>query len=160
MSGALLIALIIMALGLAGSVLPLVPGPPVIWLGALFYAHQTGYQTVGWGTLLALFALMLAAVTSDFWVGAVRNRREGASLLATLLSTVGGIAGLLLASIPGMLIGSLLGMLLPDWRRWREPGHVVKISWRTIKNWLIGAAVQIALGVAMIGLFLVRLAIG
>lgn len=160
MNATLAIALLIMLLGLAGSVLPLVPGPPVIWLGALFYAHQTAYQAVGWGTLLVLFALMLAAVTSDFWVGAVRNRREGASLLATLLSTVGGIAGLLIASIPGMLIGSLLGMLLPDWRRWREPGHVLKISGQTIKNWLIGAAVQIALGIAMIAGFLARLAIG
>ena len=159
MSGELILALIIMLLGLAGSVLPLVPGPPVIWLGAWFYAHQTGYQTVGWATLAVLFLLMLAAVTSDFWVGAVRNRREGASLAATLLSAAGGVGGLLLAGLPGMLIGSLLGMLLPDWRRWREPKHLLNLSWRTVKNWLLGAAVQLALGVTMVGLFLARLAL-
>ena len=73
-----LVALLIMAIGLVGSVFPLLPGPAIIWLGALFYAWSTSFQPLGWITLALLALIALAASTSDIWVGAAGQRRAGA----------------------------------------------------------------------------------
>ena len=158
MSVEFVLTLLIMALGLVGSVFPLLPGPPIIWLGALFYAWTTNFQQIGWITLVVLALLALAAATSDVWVGAAGQRRAGASLWSTLGSTVGGVIGLFTLAIPGMLIGSILGALIPDWRRWRDWRHISNVSFRTVKNWLVSVAVQVGLGVVMIIIFLVRVA--
>lgn len=152
-------ALLVMILGLLGSLLPLLPGPPIIWLGAFFYAWRTNYQQIGWITLGSLALLAIAAVTSDIWVGALGQRKAGASGWASLGSAVGGIIGLFIFAIPGMLIGSIIGALLPDWQRWRDGQHIRSVSVRTLKNWLVSALVQASLGLIMIVVFIVRVVI-
>ncbi len=149
-------AVLIMLIGLVGSVLPLLPGPPIIWLGALFYAWRTEFQQVGWMTLGLLGLIAVAAVTSDIWVGALGQRKAGASGWASLGSAVGGMIGLFTFALPGMLIGSIIGALLPDWKRWREGRHVWNVSLRTLKSWLISALVQAGLGLVMITIFILR----
>ncbi len=153
----LIIALLIMLLGLFGSILPLIPGPPIVWLGALFYGWSTDFQTIGWGTLLLLGVIGVAAATSDIWMGALGNRSSGESLLTTVLSLIGGIIGLFLFALPGMLIGSIIGVLLPNWRRWREQGYIFNVSWRVVKSWVVGTLVQTGLSLAMIAIFVLRL---
>lgn len=156
MNWAFWIAILIMIVGLVGSVFPLLPGPPIVWLGALFYAVQTHFAVVGWITLVGLALLAIAAVSSDFWIAALGNRQAGASGWATLFSTIGGMIGLFTFGLPGMLIGSLLGVLLPEWRRWRDTGHIMKMSGRTLKNWLVSTLVQSSLSLLMIIVFVVR----
>ena len=159
MSIEFVVALLIMVLGLVGCVFPLLPGPAIIWLGALFYAWSTGFQSMGWITLVALAAIALAASTSDVWVGAAGQRRAGASIWSTLGSTIGGIIGLFIFAIPGMLIGSILGALLPDWQRWRDWRHISNVSFRTVKNWLVSVLVQVLLGLAMVAIFVLSVAL-
>jgi uncharacterized protein len=151
-----LVALLIMVIGLVGSVFPLLPGPAIIWLGALFYAWSTSFQPIGWVTLVLLALIALVAATSDVWVGAAGQRRAGASIWSTLGSTIGGIIGLFLLAIPGMLIGSIIGALLPDWQRWRDWRHISNVSFRTVKNWLVSVLVQVLLGIEMIAIFVQR----
>ena len=64
-----LLAYLLMFVGLIGSVLPLVPGPVFIWLGALVWAANDGFQAVGWPTLLFLGLLTVLAWSSDlpYW---------------------------------------------------------------------------------------------
>ena len=151
-----LAALVIMFVGLLGSILPIVPGPPLIWLGALVYGWATNFQIVGWGTLTLLGIIGIIAATSDVWMSSLGNKTSGESLLTTLTSLIGGIIGLIVLNLPGMLIGSIIGILLPNWRRLREQGYVFNISWRVVKNWLLGSLIQTTLGVIMIIIFLVR----
>src|SRR5215210_1070511 len=57
-------ALLIMLIGLIGCAVPAMPGLPIIWLGALFFAWQTDFQIIGWPMLALLFILMAAGATS------------------------------------------------------------------------------------------------
>ncbi|WP_110515113.1 DUF456 domain-containing protein [Herpetosiphon llansteffanensis] len=157
----LALALLIMFLGLVSVViLPILPGAALIWLGALLYASMTEFVVVGWGTLAILGVIALIAMTSDIWVGALGQRRGGASIWATIFSMIGGIIGLFILNIPGMLIGSIIGALLPEWQRWRDGKFVLDVSWRTIKNWLVSIAIQVSLGLVMVTIFLVRVITG
>lgn len=157
MSVELLLALVVMLIGLIGCLLPFLPGPALIWLGALFYAWTTSFQGVGWGTLALLFALMLAAVTSGFWVSAIRQRQAGVSLYGALLSLVLGIVGLAIFSLPGLLIGSIIGATAPDYIRYHDWRRSLRLTRSALVSYMIGAVVEFGLGVLMILIFLIRI---
>src|SRR3712207_1066441 len=117
MNDALLITGLIMLVGVIGSVLPLIPGPPLIWLGALYYAWRTDWVEVGWPVLVLLLVLAIVGGTADWWMGYLGASTGGASIWATLASMVGGIAGFVIFSVPGMLIGSLGAIALVEYSR-------------------------------------------
>jgi uncharacterized protein YqgC (DUF456 family) len=154
MSAELALALLIMVVGVVGSAIPFIPGPPLIWLGAFFYAFTTDFVEVGPITLGLLFVIMLISVSSDIWVNAMRQRKSGASVAATILSPLLGLVGLFTLGLPGMLIGSIVGAVLPDYARYRDMRRMFNLSVQTIVSWLISAAVQVGLGIVMIAIFL------
>lgn len=108
-----LLAYLLMFLGLIGSVLPLVPGPLLIWLGALLWAANDGFLAVGWPTLFLLGLLTILAWSSDLILTAVFSRRMGASWKAVLGAILGGFAGGILFGgwipIVGTLVATVLG---------------------------------------------------
>jgi uncharacterized protein YqgC (DUF456 family) len=112
------LAYILIAIGLAGSVIPVLPGPMLIWLGAFVWAWADGFTRIGWPTLIILGLLALAAWGSDIFLTTVMSRRAGASWKAILGAIVGGIAGAtLLSALPllGTVLGAMLGAMAGMW---------------------------------------------
>ena len=105
----------LIVLGLIGSVVPILPGPFVIWLGAVLWAWGDGFTRLGWPTLVLLLLLAMAAWASDILLNLVVSRRGGASWKAIAAAIVGGVAGGFLLSgvfpILGTLVGAILGSL-------------------------------------------------
>jgi uncharacterized protein len=129
MSWFLIATLLVMVVGLAGSVLPGLPGVPLIFLAALVYGIYTGFAEVGWPivALLGLFAaLALVAAIVGTPYGA---RRFGASKWGTIGGAVGGIVGALvgllflgIGSLFGLILGTIAGVFLGEYLRRRERG--------------------------------------
>src|SRR5690606_22765167 len=93
---------IIMAAGLICCVIPALPGPPLVFLGAIYYAWQTGWKEVSWPSLSLLFVLMLVGATSNFWLSFLGTRKSGASIWTSVAAFVGGLIGLIVFSLPGL----------------------------------------------------------
>ncbi len=148
------IALIIMLAGLVGAVAPLIPGPPIVWLGALYYAWQTGFDDVGAFSLLVLAVLAIVGGTSDFWLGYLGARRGGASGWATLASFVGGIVGFFVLNVPGLLIGSFGGVVLVEYLRHRDWRRMLRAGGGYLLGWLLSTVVEVGVCILMIVLFL------
>lgn len=144
---------VIMAVGLLGSVLPLIPGPPIIWLGALYYGWQTGWITVGWPSLTLLLILAIIGGTADLWMGYFGASRGGASGWATLASIVGGLVGLIVFSVPGAIIGSIGAIVLVEYMRHRDWQRVIRASGGYLVGWLASAVVEVVIAIMMIGIF-------
>ncbi|MEZ4557898.1 MAG: DUF456 family protein [Caldilineaceae bacterium] len=70
----------LVVLGFIGTVLPIVPGPIIIWLGAFVWAWGDGFQRIGWPTLAVLGLLAVLAWGMDFFLTAVVSRRAGSEL--------------------------------------------------------------------------------
>ena len=155
MDGPLLLALVIMIIGLIGAIAPIVPGPPIVWLGALYYAWQTSFQTVGVFTLIVLAVLALIGGTSDWWVSYLGARRSGASGWATLASLVGGIIGFIVFNVIGMVVGSLLGVVVVEYLRHRDWRRVVRAGRGYLAGWLLSTVVEVGVCIIMIALFFV-----
>lgn len=153
MNDPLLLTTIIMAIGLLGCVVPVLPGPPIIWLGAVFYGWQTGFKAVGPIFLGILLLLAIVGATADLWMGFLGAKKGGASPWSQLAALVGGLIGLILFSVPGLLIGSIGAIVAVEWQRHREWGAVVRAGGGYLVGYLLSMVVEVVVALIMIGLF-------
>jgi uncharacterized protein YqgC (DUF456 family) len=113
-----LLAYCAIIIGFAGTVLPVLPGPPLIWVGALLWAWADGFEKVGWPTLIVLGLLALTSLVLNFVLTTTISRRAGVSWRAIGGALVGAfVGGLLLSTIPilGTLLGAILGAVAGLW---------------------------------------------
>jgi uncharacterized protein len=121
------ITLIVMLAGLAGSVLPGLPGVPLIFISALVYAIVTDFEVVGGLTVALLGVFAAIALVLNFVATAYGARRFGASNWGTAGGAIGGIAGALIGALFlgigalfGLLLGSIGGVFLGEYLRRRR----------------------------------------
>ncbi len=88
------LAILLVIFGLAGTVLPALPGVPLIFGGLLLIAYQDGFNKVGVVTLVILGILAALAFAIDYLAAIFGAKRVGASKLAIIGATVGTIVGL------------------------------------------------------------------
>lgn len=156
-----LLAYLLMFIGLIGSLLPVVPGPVLIWLGALLWAANDGYEAVGWPTLLALLLLTILAWSSDLLLTTVLSRRVGASWKAILGAILGGLAGgvffggwiPILGTLLATIAGAVLGMVAMEMLDKRNLRLAIRSSQGYLLAVLASSAVEAALALVMILLF-------
>jgi uncharacterized protein len=127
------ITLIVMVFGLVGSVLPGLPGVPLIFISALVYAVVTDFEVVGGLTIALLGVFAAIALVLDFAATAYGARRFGASNWGTAGGAIGGIAGALvgalflgIGALLGLLLGTIVGVFLGEYLKRREreaPDH-------------------------------------
>ena len=102
-----IISYFLITLGLAGTVLPLVPGPLIIWLGALVWVWGNGFQGIDWVLLLVLGVLAVLAWGTDLLMTTTFSRRAGVSWRSIGAAIVGGLlGGFFLSGIP--VLGTIL----------------------------------------------------
>jgi len=147
-----LLAVVSILVGVAGIVLPALPGVPLVFLGLLLAAWAEDFTTVGWPTLTALAALTVLSFVVDILATVVGAQRVGASRKALLGTFIGSFVGLLFMPI-GLLAGPLLGALAGEYWHTRQLGRATRVGLATWMGILLGVALKLALVVAMLGLF-------
>ena len=172
----LALTLIVMALGLLGSVLPGLPGVTLIFLSALVYAIFTDFRTVGVAILVVLFLFAAIAFVADFVATSYGARRFGASNWGTVGGAVGGIVGALIGlfflgigSLFGLILGTIAGVFLGEYLRRERQGpdelSSSRSDWRRASRaaggvfvgYLASAVVQGMLGLASVVVFVLAL---
>jgi uncharacterized protein YqgC (DUF456 family) len=146
------VAILLVAAGLAGTILPALPGAPLVFAGLLIAAWIDHFQKVGWFTLVLLFLLMLLTFVIEIAAAGMGAKRVGASKLALFGAAVGTIVGLFF-SLPGLLLGPFVGAALGEYlsrRNWEQAGKVGIGTWIGL---MVGTAGKIAVIFAMVGLF-------
>ncbi len=147
----------LIVVGLLGSVLPVLPGMPLIFGGMLMAAWVGDFEIIGGWTLLILGVMSLAALAIDFIASALGAQRVGASGKAVLGAALGTLAGLPFA-IPGLLIGPCLGAVLGEMIHRQAYDRdsfsdAAKIGVATWIGMAVGAALKLAVAFAMLGIF-------
>lgn len=145
--GALLLA------GLVGSVVPLLPGAPLILAAALVYAVATDWTPIGVGRLLILAGLGALAYALDWIAGAWGTRTLGGSWWAVAGALLGTLVGLFFGPL-GLLLGPLVGAVVAELARTRRLRESVKSGVGAVIGVLAGAVAKLGVALAMTGLFL------
>ncbi len=153
MDAALWVAAIALVLaGLFGTVLPALPGVPLVFVGLLLAAAIDGFSKVGVPTLVLLGLLTAAAVGVDLVASSLGAKKAGASKGAVAGSAIGAVVGLFFG-LPGLLVGPFAGALLGELlvkKDWKQAGKAGLATWVGLA---LGTAAKVALAFAMVGLF-------
>lgn len=152
-----LIAALLVVVGLVGTVLPALPGLPLVYAGMLLAAWNDGFNRIGAPMLIVLGLLTLLSLGIDLWATAHGAKRVGASRLAVVGAVIGTFAGLVFGPVGlvvGPFAGALIGELLHRRSFGREHlGQAAKVGFGTWFGIVLGVALKLALAFAMIGLF-------
>jgi uncharacterized protein YqgC (DUF456 family) len=143
--------------GVAGIVLPAVPGHVLILAGLIVAAWADHFMRVGGWTLALIGMIALASYGIDFVSAALTTRRLGATPRAMAGAALGTLAGFFFG-LPGLIAGPFVGAVVGELtvtRDWQQAGRAGVGA--TI-GFAIGTAVKVALGFLMIGIFLAALA--
>jgi uncharacterized protein YqgC (DUF456 family) len=143
-------------LGLAGTILPALPGLPLVFAGMLLAAWADGFREIGVWTIVLLGVLTAVSVVVDIAATALGAKRVGAGKGAMLGAALGTLVGAFFA-LPGLILGPFLGAMIAELVRGRELAHASKIGFGTWVGLAVGTALKIALAFAMLGIFVFAL---
>ncbi|MEO5861695.1 MAG: DUF456 domain-containing protein [Burkholderiales bacterium] len=147
-----LLAIVLVVIGLAGTVLPILPGVPLIFGGLLLLAYQDGFTKVGVITLVILGGLTVLAVLIDYIAGILGAKRVGASRLAIIGATVGTLVGLFLGFI-GLILGPFVGAAAGEFIARQDAMQAGKVGLATWLGMVIGVAAKLGIAFLMVGIF-------
>jgi uncharacterized protein YqgC (DUF456 family) len=151
-----LVAGILILAGLAGTILPAIPGLPLVFAGMLLAAWADGFTRIGGWTIAILAVLTLVSVVVDVAATALGAKRVGAGKGAMLGAAIGTVVGAFF-SLPGLLLGPFLGAMVAELVRGRELAHASKIGFGTWVGLAVGTALKLGLAFAMLGVFALAL---
>jgi uncharacterized protein YqgC (DUF456 family) len=148
-----LVALVLIAVGVGGTVLPALPGAPLVFGGLLLAAWIDDFREVGYVTIGVLGALTLLTVIVDIVATMLGAKRVGAtragiigSALGTVLGMFFGFAGLIVGPFAGALIGELSAR-----RGLFSAGRVAVATWVAL---IFAVVVKLTVVFMMIGIFI------
>jgi uncharacterized protein len=151
-----LFAIVLMALGLIGTVIPIVPGTTVILAAAVIHRVVLGAdRSLGMSALIAMLVLTLVTYAIDAAAGYVGAKRFGATKWGLVGGVVGAIIGLffgLLGLFVGPVIGAIAGELIGG-KAVRKAGRA---GWGTFLGSLAGVIAKLFIGLIMIVIFLMN----
>lgn len=150
---ALVLAVILFAAGLIGTVLPVLPGPILVYLGMLLYGFMTDFATLDayFFTLQALAMVAIFAV--DYVASAVGTRMFGGSKRAAIGAIVGTVLGLIFLGPIGIILGPFAGAILVEVMRGAHARDAIRAGIGTVVGTLGGTLVKLAAEVVMIVYF-------
>ncbi len=142
---------VLIVIGALGLVLPVVPGSPLIFLGALLAAWAEGFAYIGPWSLVALGVLAALAIAVDFIASAFGVKRFGASGRAMTGATLGAILGLFFG-IVGVLVGPFIGAVIGELSVRRNLAAAGRAGVGAALGLALGAAAKLAIAASMIGI--------
>lgn len=156
---ATLIASLIIAIGILGCLLPVLPGTVIAFVGIALHKLLLGEASVSWSFVLVALGITVLSIFIDIWCTWWGARRFGASWKGALGAVLGAIAGFLFFSLPGLIIGPVVGAILFELMDDRSGPEALAAGVGTIVGSLMAFFLKFGMTAAMgIGFFMAILA--
>src|SRR5699024_8125711 len=140
------------AVGIAGTILPALPGLPLVFAGMLLGAWAGGFEHVGVPMLVLLGVLTALSLVVDFWATALGAKRVGASGQAVAGAVIGTFVGIFFGPL-GLRAGPFAGALAGELLHGRDLGQATRVGFGTWLGVVFGTVLKLALAFTMLGLF-------
>jgi uncharacterized protein YqgC (DUF456 family) len=152
------VAIVLILAGVAGTVLPALPGVTLVFAGIALAAWIDDFARIPVWLLALLGVLTATAWIVDYAASAMGARRAGASRLAMAGAIVGTLAGIL-SGLWGLLFLPLVGAAIGEYVAQRDLLRAGKVGVATWIGLLLGTAAKVAIVFAMVGIFVVALVV-
>jgi uncharacterized protein len=151
------VSLFLILAGLAGVILPLLPGGIFVsWLGYFIFAVFTHFQKISLASTLIFLGVAVIVSIFDFLVPFLGAKKYQASKYGMLGAFLGSVFGVLVFGIPGLVIGPLAGAALGELFARKKPEEAAKTALGVLVGFLAGALVKIVFIFIMIGFLFVQ----
>lgn len=147
-----ILSLALIAVGFAGTVLPALPGIPLMLLGMVIAAWIDDFTRLGTVTLVILAALTALSFLVELGAAALGARRVGASRQAISGAALGTLLGLFFG-LPGLILGPFVGAVAGELIARRDAQAALKVGVGAWIGFAVGAAAKLAVAFAMLGVF-------
>jgi len=148
----IVLGLVILGVGYAGCILPVLPGPTVAFL-SLLCLQLTGVHAYGWVTLVALGGAAVLILILDNLVPIWGVRRVGGSRWGILGGAVGVVVGLFVFPPIGVILGPAVGAILGEVISGNTGGKALASGAGTLLGFLVGALAKTVLTSVIAGFF-------
>lgn len=146
-----ILAIALVAVGVAGTVLPALPGALLVFLGILLAAWADHFARIGIWTLIVLGVLTALAHTIDLLITLLGVRRSGASGRAAIGAGLGALVGLFFG-IPGLILGPFVGAVLAELTVHRDVARAGRAGLAAWIGYLVGTVARVAIVFMMIAI--------
>jgi uncharacterized protein YqgC (DUF456 family) len=150
-----ILASLLVIAGLAGTIVPVLPGIPIILAGLVLAAWSTGFEPVGWGTIGVLAALTVLSMLIDLMAAALGAKRLGASPRAFWGATLGAIVGIFFG-LPGIILGPFAGAVAAELSSGHGAHQAGRSGYGVWLGMMLGTAAKLAIAFLMLGVFLLK----
>ena len=133
-----------------GSVVPVIPGPPLAFASLLVLSYAKGWGLFSSEFLIIAGALSLLISVLDYILPAEGARRYGASKFGVIGAIVGIIGGFLIMPPLGIVIGALLGAVAGELAANKSGHDALRAGWGVFLGFMVGTGIRLAFSLAML----------
>ena len=148
-----LLAAVLVIVGLAGTVMPVIPGALLVFAGLFVAAWADGFARVGTVALVIIGALGVLSFVADFLASLLGAKRVGASPLALFGAALGGGLGLFFG-LAGMILGPFVGAVAGELLARGRLAQAGKVGLGTWLGLVAAAVLKVIIAFMMIATFL------
>ena len=148
-----IVAVLMVIVGIAGTVLPALPGVALVFGGILLAAWIDGFTVISGWTVGALAVLTLIGLVIDYVAQTMSAQRAGATGLGIAGAAVGTIVGIF-TGLVGLLFMPLVGAAVGEFIAHRDALRAGKVGVATWVGLLVGAVLKLAIVFTMTGIFI------
>jgi uncharacterized protein len=145
-------------IGLAGTVLPVLPGTILVWGGIVLGAWIDDFSRVGVTTVVVVSVLAVLAWGLDYVAGLMGAQKAGASKLALLGAALGTVLGLFMGLV-GVFFMPLVGAAVGEYLAKKDQMRAVKVGVATWIGIMLGLLAKVVLSFILVGIFIAALLI-
>lgn len=132
LEAAIVTGFILILLGLAGSIFPILPGPPLSFIGLFLLSLAKNFSPPLTPTFVIVMAVVTILITAfDHIIPLIGAKRYGASKWGVLGSVVGMMIGIFWPPI-GMLVGAFVGAVVTEWLIHKKKGEALRAGWGVV----------------------------
>ena len=147
-----IVGMLLILVGLAGAVVPLLPGIPLIFAGVWLIAGADHYQHVASGWLIGIACVGVLGVMLDLLAAALGAKRVGASPRAVWGALLGTLIGLFFG-LPGLLFGPFVGALAGELSAGQSMQRSTRVGINAWIGLIFGTVAKLVASLVMVALF-------
>ncbi len=151
-----ILAVVLIVVGIAGTVLPALPGVILVFAGIVVGAWIDDFTRIPVWLVVVFGVLTVIAWAVDYFAAMAGAKKAGASTLALIGAAIGTIVGIFTGFV-GLLFMPLVGAAIGEFIAQRDLRRAGKVGVATWLGLLVGTAVKVAIVFAMIGAFVIAL---
>ena len=149
-----ILSAVLIACGILGIFIPLLPGVPVVWLGLLLYALATGFKEITLLTLIVFLGLTAITILIDFVAPIIGAKTYKASIYGLIGAFSGLILGLFALGPLGIILGPLFGGFIGEILTGKESNVAAKTALGAFVGFATSALIKLIVALIMLGFFI------